>query len=206
MKAGFHKAVGLAVALALWAHNASDADAAKPADKGGGSNNTTEAVAGTVPEIYRAEFDYFNRIFTLSGVGLITGDGATPVFPTDVTIGGQPITIDPTSATAMTSVSETDFSTFEGPLIIPFEDILTALEGPRVFPKRHQGRAGGYRFMPMYLLNLFDGAKRCGARHYFLQRRRRHPNRPIHRSGLRKDRRNRKRKRGDRGLAQLGIA
>lgn len=131
MKTGFHKVVGPAIALALWSLNAPNVDAAKPADKGGGNNkNSTESVAVSTPEFYHAEFDYLNRTFTLSGIRLITGDSTTPVFPTEVTVGGESITIDPASATATASVSETDFGTFEGPLIISFEDILTALEGP----------------------------------------------------------------------------
>lgn len=129
MKAGFHRAVGLALALTFWSLNAPNVDAAKPAGKGGG-NNSAPSAASPAPEFYRAEFDYLNRTLTLSGIGFITGDSTTPVFPSDVTIAGQSVTIDPASASAMASVSATDFTTFEGPLILPFDDILTALEGP----------------------------------------------------------------------------
>ena len=98
--------------------------AAKPADKGGGGNTTEPAAAVDPPEIYWSSFNYIERILTIQGKDLITGDDTTPVLP-QVYIGGELVDID-----VANSVAATVFATNEGPLLIPLQNILDALGSP----------------------------------------------------------------------------
>ena len=91
------------------------AEAAKP-------TSTTQAASGSAPEIYRSNIDYANRVLTLQGIHLITGSYSSPDYPTTVTIGGRSVAIDEAA-----SRDGTDFATNRGPLLIPFDNILTAL-------------------------------------------------------------------------------
>lgn len=97
--------------------------AAKPTRNGGGTS-TEEAVAVDPPEFYYASFDYVLRVLTLQGKDLISGTGGAPVYPT-LYIGGEPVTID-----GLGSTTATNFTTNEGPVLLPLENILEALEGP----------------------------------------------------------------------------
>lgn len=90
-------------------------NAAKP-------GSTTEAASGQTPEIHRAEVDYAERTLVLEGIHLVTGSAGTPEYPASVTIGGEIVAIDETA-----SSDATDFSTNRGPLVIPFDNILSAL-------------------------------------------------------------------------------
>jgi hypothetical protein len=100
-----------------------DVQAAKPDGKGGGG--TTEATSSGAAEFFWSAFDYVNRTLTLQGIDFISGDATTPIYPTEVTIGGKAVVID-----QVASVNGTDFSTNEGSLVIPLENILDALVGP----------------------------------------------------------------------------
>jgi hypothetical protein len=82
----------------------------------------TQAASGQPPEIHRATVRHADRILELQGIHLITGSAGSPEYPSAVTVGGQPVAIDESA-----SVSATDFSTNRGPLIIPFDSILSAL-------------------------------------------------------------------------------
>jgi hypothetical protein len=97
--------------------------AAKPTRNGGGTS-TEEAVAVDPPEFYYASFDYVLRVLTLQGKDLISGTEGAPVYPT-LYIGGEPVTID-----GLGSTTATNFTTNEGPVLLPLENILEALEGP----------------------------------------------------------------------------
>jgi hypothetical protein len=100
------------------------AHAAKPAGKGGGSENTT-ASNGAVPEFYSTTFDYAGRMLTLNGIHFITDDAGTAVLP-QVSIGGQTTTVDPASGIC----PDLGIGN-ECPVLIPFDNILDALAGPR---------------------------------------------------------------------------
>ena len=63
-----------------------------------------------------------DRILLLQGIHLITGSAGSPEYPSAVTIGGQAVAIDEAASSAAT-----DFSTNRGPLVIPFDNILSAL-------------------------------------------------------------------------------
>lgn len=82
----------------------------------------TQAAGAAAPEIYRSSVDYPGRILTVHGIELITGSAGSPEYPLEVTIGGEPVAIDQAASTAAT-----DFASNKGPLVIPFDDILTAM-------------------------------------------------------------------------------
>jgi hypothetical protein len=109
------------------------ANAAKPADKGGGGSDTTEAVAVDPPEFFWASVTHFDRQLHLQGINLISGDAATPVFP-QVFIGGELVSIDETA-----SADATDFATNEGAVLVPFDSILDALADPAPIIRSLQG-------------------------------------------------------------------
>lgn len=107
------------------------AHAAKPAGKGKSTDSTSsteptssELTAADPPALYRAsyEYGYPDGTFTLHGGHLITGTLVAPVYPTAVRIGGQVVRIDEEA-----SRLSTDFSTFQGSLVIPLNFILDAL-------------------------------------------------------------------------------
>ena len=98
--------------------------AAKPADKGGGGSTAEETIAVAPPEFYWSTLDPINRILTVRGKDLVTGDAGSPVFP-ELFIGGQLVAIDETA-----SATTTDFATNEGSLVVTFSSILDALAVP----------------------------------------------------------------------------
>ena len=85
-------------------------------------NRNTEAASGAIPEIYRSSVDYADRKLTVHGIHLITGSASSPEYPLEVTLGGEVVSIDQTL-----SSDATDFGTNKGPLVIPFDNILSAL-------------------------------------------------------------------------------
>lgn len=86
--------------------------------------STTQAASGSPPEVYSAGADFSARTLTVRGIHLITGSAGSPEYPLEVTLGGQAISIEQTA-----SRDGTDFNTNKGPLIIPFDNILSALPG-----------------------------------------------------------------------------
>jgi hypothetical protein len=106
------------VALLCWlvmALSATAVQAAKP-------DRNTEAASGTPPEIHRSSVDYTERTLTVHGIHLITGSAGSPEYPLEVTLGGEAVSIDQSA-----SSDATDFGTNKGPLVIPFDDILSSL-------------------------------------------------------------------------------
>ncbi len=82
----------------------------------------TQAAGGQPPEIHRATVNYSDRTLVLQGIHLITGSAGSPQYPTSITIGGELVAIDEAA-----SSSATDFASNRGPLVIPFDNILSAL-------------------------------------------------------------------------------
>ena len=107
-----HLALPLTLVLALFA---TAVQAAKP-------DRNTEAASGTPPEIYRSSVDYTGRTLTVHGIHLITGSAGSPEYPLEVILGGEAVSIDQSA-----SSDATDFGTNKGPLVIPFDDILSSL-------------------------------------------------------------------------------
>jgi len=100
------------------------AQAAKPAGNGGGGSGTTTAAPAGSPEFFWAAFDAVARQLRLQGKDLISGDAATPVFP-QLFVGGVLVSFDEAG-----SAGATDFTTNEGPVLVPFESLLDALADP----------------------------------------------------------------------------
>lgn len=113
-----------AIIVALLAFAVPMVNAAKPTGKGGGGSGTTEAVAVDPPEFFWASFNHVDRVLSLQGINLVSGDAGAPVFP-QLFIGGEPVAIDETG-----SAASTDFATNEGAVLVPFDNILDALADP----------------------------------------------------------------------------
>lgn len=107
-------------------------DGAPPPGKGGGNNTSSEPSesSGSAPEFYRVFLDHTARRLNIYGIHLIGGDSTTPEYPTEITVGGQSIAIDPLDPATTDSVASTDFVSGEGPVFLPFERVLDALVSP----------------------------------------------------------------------------